>query len=262
MKTTTYGIIKLSAVAGRADAAHRSEMVTQLLFGEVIKILKQKKEWLWVENVADGYQCWILRLSHEPISVEEYSQYLSAKTYLTFDPVSKLKLKGHEVMYVPCSSILPNFDPETNQGHIGAKHYTFEGNIVPAKQKPSAEKVLVKANKMLNTPYLWGGKTNMGIDCSGFTQAIYKVCGLQLPRDAYQQAELGSKVKLKDAHAGDLAFFENADGKITHVGILIGNGKIIHASGKVKVCKIDDKGIFDGELNDYSHKLSLIKRVI
>ncbi|UPT66268.1 MAG: C40 family peptidase [Sphingobacteriales bacterium JAD_PAG50586_3] len=258
----TYGIIKLAAVAGRADAAHRSEMVTQLIFGEAIKILKQKNEWFFVENVADGYQCWILRFSFETLDEVAYTAYASHKTYLTFDPVSKLKVKGHETLYVPCSSILPFFDPETNQGHIGNKIYTFEGNIVPAKQKPNAEKILVKANKMINAPYLWGGKTAMGIDCSGFTQSIYKVCGMQLPRDAYQQAEMGLEVALKDARGGDLAFFANDEGKITHVGILMGNGKIIHASGKVKVCKIDDTGIFDGELNDYSHKLSVIKRVI
>ena len=262
MKTTPYGIIKLAAVAGRAEAAHRSEMVTQLLFGEVIKIIKSNNEWFFVENLADGYQSWILRFSYEPLDEDGYADYISHKAYLTFDPVSKLKIKGHEALYVPCSSILPYFDPETNHGRIGKRTYTFEGNISPVKQKPNAEKILIKASKMLNAPYLWGGKTVMGIDCSGFTQSVFKACGFQLPRDASQQAEVGQTVKFKDAHAADLAFFANAEGKITHVGIMIGHGNIVHASGKVKVCKIDQQGIFDGELQDYSHKLAFIKRVI
>jgi hypothetical protein len=259
---TTYGIIKLAAVAGRAEAAHRSEMVTQLLFGEAIKIIKSNNEWLFVENLADGYQCWILRFSYEPLDEEGLAEYMSHKAYLTFDPVSKLKIKGHEALYVPCSSILPFFDPETNHGRIGKRAYTFEGNIGPVKQKPNAEKILIKASKMLNTPYLWGGKTVMGIDCSGYVQSVFKACGLQLPRDASQQAEIGKTVGFNDAHAADLAFFANDAGKITHVGIMIGHGNIVHASGKVKVCKIDEKGIFDAELNDYSHKLAFVKRVI
>lgn len=259
---TTYGIIKLAAVAGRAEPAHRSEMVTQLLFGEAIKIITTNNEWFFVENLADGYQCWILRFTYEPLDEQGLAEYISHKAYLTFDAVSKLKIKGHEALYVPCSSILPYFDPETNQGKIGKRTYTFEGNIGPLKQKPNAEKILIKASKMLNAPYLWGGKTIMGIDCSGFVQCVFKACGLQLPRDASQQAKIGQQVDFKDAHAADLAFFANEDGKITHVGVMIGHGNIVHASGKVKVCKIDEKGIFDDELNDYSHKLSFIKRVI
>ncbi len=261
--TGGFGIVKLGAVAGKAEASHKSELVTQLLFGETFKIIEVKNEWYKVENTADGYVCWILRGEFIELTEAEFAEDASHKLYLTFDPVSRLKLKGHESIYVPCSSILPNFDPETNHGTIGDKQYSFDGNIVPFKQKPSAEKVLVKANKMLNAPYLWGGKTLMGIDCSGLVQSVFKACGLQLPRDASQQAQVGETInKIEDAHAGDLAFFSNPEGKITHVGILMGNGKIIHASGKVKVCQIDDKGIFDGELNDYSHKLSVIKRVI
>lgn len=258
-----YGIIKLAAVAGRADAAHRSEMVTELLFGEAIKIIKQHNDWFFVENIADGYQCWVLRGSYENITEQEFAKYNSEKHYLTFDPISRLKLKGHEVLYIPCSAILPNFSAETNYGHIGKLEYSFDGSIVPMKQKPNAEKVLIKARKMLNAPYLWGGKTVMGIDCSGYVQSVYKACGLQLPRDAKDQAKLGTEVKnVAEAHIADLAYFSNPEGKITHVGIMMGPDKIIHASGKVKICSIDDKGIWDDELNDYSHKLAFIRRVI
>lgn len=257
-----YIIIKLAAVAGRAEAAHRSEMVTQLIFGERAQVLAQKDDWFEVENLADNYRCWIQRGTFEFLSDEDFTSIETHKKYLTYDPVSKLKLKGHEVLYVPCSAYLPFFDPDTNHGRIGNRHYTFEGNIVPAKQKLSPEKITVKAHKMLNAPYLWGGKTIFGIDCSGFVQAVYKASGLQLPRDAYQQAEVGKTIALPQAHAGDLAYFSNAEGRITHVGIVLDGGKIIHASGRVKLGKLDEKGIFDDEFNTYTHQLALVKRVI
>lgn len=261
--TAGFGIVKLGVAAGKAEASHKSELVTQLLFGETFKILEVNNEWYKVENTADGYVCWILRGEFIELTEDEFAQHAAHKLYLTFDPVSRLKLNGHESLYVPCSSILPNFDPETNHGTIGDKQYSFDGNIVPFKQKPSAEKVLIKANKMLNAPYLWGGKTIMGIDCSGLVQSVFKACGLQLPRDAKDQSLLGHEVKnIADAHAADLAFFANAEGKITHVGIVMGNSKIIHASSRVKVNAIDEKGILDDELGGYSHTLTLIKRVI
>jgi gamma-D-glutamyl-L-lysine dipeptidyl-peptidase len=258
---TTFGIIKFSAVTGRAEAAHRSEMVTQLLFGELVKTLDTSNEWVYVEGAADGYKSWILRGSYHPVNQQQADAYTAHTHYLTFDPVSKLKTGPNKAIYIPCSSVLPNFNPDTNEGTLGDLHYIFEGNIVPIKQKPAPEKILVKAAKLLNAPYLWGGKTLMGIDCSGFVQCVFKVAGLQLPRDAYQQAEMGQTIDFANVHPGDLAFFINANGRITHVGILMGNGQIMHASGSVKVSKIDAQGIFNDDLNGYSHNLSLIKRL-
>jgi cell wall-associated NlpC family hydrolase len=115
----------------------------------------------------------------------------------------------------------------------------------------------------LNSPYLWGGRTPFGIDCSGYSQIVYRMCGVDLPRDASQQAEVGDRLSfIEEATPGDLAFFDNNEGRITHVGILLGDNKIIHASGKVRVDRIDHQGIFNDEMHDYSHHLRLITRVI
>ena len=112
-------------------------------------------------------------------------------------------------------------------------------------------------------PYLWGGKSTFGIDCSGLTQQVYKLGGYELPRDAYQQAELGEVLSfVEEAEPGDLAFFDNADGKIIHVGIILGDYKIIHAHGKVRIDPFDSNGIFNTDSQKYSHKLRFIKKVI
>jgi len=115
----------------------------------------------------------------------------------------------------------------------------------------------------LNAPYLWGGRTPFGIDCSGFTQIIYRLQGIKIPRDAYQQADLGTPLNfIEESEEGDLAFFNNNEGKIVHVGLIMKNNQIIHASGKVRIDKIDQKGIFNIEKNKHTHKLRIIKKLI
>jgi gamma-D-glutamyl-L-lysine dipeptidyl-peptidase len=125
------------------------------------------------------------------------------------------------------------------------------------------EAALIKQNALgfLDTPYLWGGKTACGIDCSGFSQQVFKQFGIKLPRDSYQQAEAGEVVGfLMEAQCGDLAFFDNEEGRITHVGIMLGNDEIIHSSGKVRIDKIDSQGIINSETGARTHKLRIIKR--
>jgi cell wall-associated NlpC family hydrolase len=113
----------------------------------------------------------------------------------------------------------------------------------------------------LNTPYLWGGRSPFGIDCSGFTQIVFKLCDMKLNRDAYQQATQGTPVEsIEKAKEKDLAFFKNDEGRIVHTGIILSGNKIIHASGKVHIDTIDEKGIFNGETKQHSHQLAAIRR--
>jgi len=110
---------------------------------------------------------------------------------------------------------------------------------------------------------LWGGRSPFGIDCSGFTQMVYKLCGMPLKRDAWMQAEQGQDIHLLDeTQPGDLAFFDNEEGRIIHVGILTTKNRIIHASGKVRLDSIDHQGIFNSETKRYTHNLRLLKRLI
>jgi cell wall-associated NlpC family hydrolase len=130
-------------------------------------------------------------------------------------------------------------------------------------QKGSAQDIISTAYLLINAPYLWGGKNPFGIDCSGFTQIVYKLNGYKLPRDASQQVELGTPLSfVEEAEAGDLAFFDNEEGNIVHVGILLNNEQIIHASGSVRIDKYDHYGIFNKSLGKYSHSMRVIKRVL
>ena len=144
---------------------------------------------------------------------------------------------------------------------IGETEYSFDGTV-RLSTTPDKKMIIENAYMYINSPYLWGGRSPFGIDCSGFTQVVYKLCGIRLKRDASQQAEQGTTIKsLEESTPGDLAFFANGTEKITHVGILLPQHKIIHASGKVRVDKIDPQGIFNEDKNTYTHNLRLIKRI-
>ena len=119
------------------------------------------------------------------------------------------------------------------------------------------------AQSLLNVPYQWGGRSPMGMDCSGFTQVVFKILGKKLLRDAWQQAEQGVLVNfIEEIQPGDLVFFDNEEGRIIHVGIALANHKIIHASGCVRIDNLDHHGIYNTETRKYSHNLRIIKRVL
>ena len=235
----------------RSKPEEQAEMTTQLLFGEVFSVLEKTDKWLYIRNQADNYEGWIDSKMASEISAEEFAQ-LSAQTPMCiFKPVAECFV-GNGKITLPAGSFVRSFSD-----------YEFPTDTLMKRgqQPPSGNLIASIAKSFLNAPYLWGGKTIFGIDCSGLVQVVFGICGVQLPRDASQQAEFGELVpSLAEAQTADLAFFENANGKITHVGILIDNETIIHASGKVKIEKIDNTGIISQETGKYTHKLKFIKR--
>ena len=257
-----YGICNLSVVPCRADSSNKSEMVSQLLFGEHFEIIEIQKNWIKIKIAYDNYECWIDQKQFQPISEETFKELQSLPFHLTTDLVQIVVSKENDQVFpILLGSTLPYFDAEVCnlEGH----EYGFEGSSVLPSQVAEKQKIIEFAYSYLNSPYLWGGRTPFGIDCSGFTQIVYKLAGEKLPRDAYQQAEFGQTLSfIEEAEPGDLAFFDNEEGKIIHVGIILENNQIIHASGKVRIDIIDHYGIYNNEMKKYSHNLRILKKII
>ena len=250
-----FGICNLAIVPLRAEPSERSELASQLLCGEVFEVMELQEKWARIITSFDGYEGWVSTLQFAELNKDAYRAFQQTPATLTHLPVTQAWRRDNDsVLYLPIGSTLGFL--EGTACHIQHVYYDILGEI---GARASLE---TSARSFLNVPYLWGGRTHFGIDCSGFTQAVLRLQGVNLKRDAYLQAEQGQTVDfLQEAQLGDLAFFDNAEGRITHVGILLSNDKIIHASGKVKIDKIDTNGIYSHELQRYTHKLRIIKRI-
>jgi hypothetical protein len=241
----------------RADPNERSEMVSQVLFGEAFEILEWKDNWVQIITAFDKYTGWIGRLQFTMLGQQLYTQLKETPPRLTYRPVTQAwKIADNSVVYLPVGASLSFLKGTTC--NISQERFDIIG------QAGEQDTVDVIAKSFLNAPYLWGGRTHFGIDCSGFTQAVFRLCcDINLKRDASLQAEDGKTVNsLADIKLGDLAFFDNAEGKITHVGIMLNKMQIIHASGKVKIDLFENKGIYSEEQKRYTHKLKVIKRYL
>ena len=252
-----FGICNLAIVPIRLESNHRSEMVSQLLFGEHFQILEQSKGWVKIKLHFDAYEGWIDDKQYQPISENDFGLLSSKEIILNADLIEYISGKDNMLFPIPLGTSLSFLDiPQIN-----TTEFNFEG--LKTSNKNSKTEILKTAFMYLNTPYLWGGKTPFGIDCSGFVQMVYKLNGYSLFRDANQQATQGEVLSfIEEAEAGDLAFFDNEEGKITHVGILMNDNYIIHAHGKVRIDRLDHLGIMNVDTKRHTHKLRVIKKII
>jgi cell wall-associated NlpC family hydrolase len=240
----------------RSGPSHKSEMLSQILFGEKYKIRDQAGTWLKIESEFDGYQGWIDQ-DHLQHSVDATNTRGSVITRA----LVCLKKDDSKMVLEPGSEIYnPDFDAKTFTA--GDKVYRVSSDFNKGYISIN-EGLTDTALRFINSPYIWGGRVPSGMDCSGLTQLVYKIHGITIPRDSRQQSENGTTVSfINEARPGDLVFFDNERGQISHVGMIISEGLVIHASGRVRIDTIDHQGIFKYESKRYSHHLRLIKRII
>lgn len=235
------GICVVTVAPVRAEGSDKAEIVTEILFGESADILEVNKNWTKIKMHYDEYEGWMDTKQIKPVSDEDLAK--RKVTVVTEDFSSVLMNDGKTLLSIGSEVEFP----------VVASRRSYDVR----------ESIALTAKEFLNVPYLWGGKSFFAVDCSGFTQLVYKVHDIKLPRDTYQQAEVGETLSfVEESRPGDLAFFENPEGKIIHVGIMLDAQKIIHASGKVRIDTLDSTGIFNKELNKHTHKLRVIKSIL
>ncbi len=247
-----YGICPLSIVPLRLEPTDTSEMVSQVLYGEFFKILETRKKWSRIRLAHDNYEGWIDNKQLIRIPKEDHEMLDTAQTVLSGDLLGLVTNQHGDSMPIPIGSSLGGLKTLAHK-YQGAK-FT---KVLPK------EKLIELAFAFLNAPYLWGGRTPFGIDCSGFTQMVYRLCGKKIPRDAYQQATQGEVLSfIEESEPGDLAFFDDQEGTIIHVGLIMKDHHIIHAHGKVRIDRLDQSGIYNVNTRRHSHRLRVIKKII
>lgn len=243
-----YAFCALSVVPVREEPKDSAQQVTQLLFGEPVEILAHGQPWLKIRSFLDAYEGFIDHKQVLALTEKELRRWLDASIYSNQQfqtingPYGLQHLSGGSRIGNMCAFSIGDF------------HYT-------ALQETTAIDAWAYAMSFLNAPYLWGGKSIFGIDCSGFVQNVYRQLDFNLPRDAYQQAEVGNLVSFEDRQLLDLAFFKNANGKIHHVGLVGPDEQILHASGQVRLDKLTAEGIYNEAAADFTHSLFEIRRL-
>ncbi len=251
-----YAIVNVPVAALRRKPRHPKEMVNQLLFGETVQVLKTKGEaWVKVRSLHDDYEGWMT------LSLLEETDEMTAlqkPVFVTAGLLTRIS-QDSQAMHIPIGASLPNFTEGTCM--INKQAFFVEGLVLNRMEHPASSVLIDKlVQPWLNAPYLWGGRTPLGVDCSGFVQVNFKLLGIDLPRDAWQQAQCGEPVEhLSEAQPGDLVFFDDKE-EIVHVGILLNKETVIHASGKVRIDPIDKKGIIHAQTGKRTYRLKAIRR--
>lgn len=259
-----YGIVNQSIVAVRREPFERSEMTSQVLFGETFTIIEDYNDWLRVQLTFDSYEGWIdtkscVRIDQETLNLLTLSDVSTVATRLfTAKPIHS----DYPIRLCPGSNIY-NYNFDNGNFKLVKEEYKSFNLPFEKAEDDIFENLIANAKDFVNAPYLWGGRSPYGIDCSGLVQIVFKMNGISLPRDASQQIQVGETIEFVNlTKAGDLAFFDDEEGNITHVGIILGNNKIVHSSGFVRIDFFDHQGIYSTKSKKYTHKLRMFKRVI
>ncbi|HRZ21931.1 MAG TPA: C40 family peptidase [Bacteroidales bacterium] len=253
-----HAVCLQSVIPLRAEPSDRSEMMSQLLFGELLDIKDVSNGWLQVSLEHDGYTGWVDEKQIHSLDKGSFLSIRALELSLVTDPVAILEEGPGQRIFVVAGSALPGL--LGNQLSLAGKAFQFKGNSAKWQPCRTGSSLIQFAMMYQGAPFMWGGRTPLGIDGSGFTQIVYRLAGISLYRTAHQQALQGQiRSFAEEAQPGDLAFFDDEDGTIIHAGIVVGDGKIIHAYGQVRIDTLDHQGIFNHDTGTYTHSLRLIR---
>ncbi len=253
------GICLLSMIPVMENASDKSQMVNQLLFGDRVQLVDMFDRWMMIENEEDGSEGWVDSQQIFTLQADSPLMEKPLNDFYLADAVTIARHKGKPV-YLTLGSRLPAWNGQ--QMNVDGNIFTFDTPPKLYTGKKNAAQLAEIAKQFLGSPWFLGGRSIFGMDCSGFTQIVFKIAGIKLPRSSSNQALQGETVNfIHESRKGDLAFFEDDEGKIVHVGILLGESKIIHAYGRVQIDTIDHEGIYNETLRKYTHKLRIIKRM-
>lgn len=254
-----FGFCDLAVVPVRREPSDMAELSTQLLFGDIVEISGQTGSWLRIRNDYDDYEGWIDEKQVREIEREEFERLKSLPLFVNRNLFATRVLRKESVFHLPAGCSF--YDVRNGKMHAGGIEYRIDGEIFPFRIS-TVDLLIGTAMEYFSCPYLWGGKTAFGIDCSGLTQIVFKQHGIKLLRDAAQQSTQGELVNFRsESRPGDLAFFDNTDGKIVHTGIILDQERILHCSGRVRIDLLDHQGIYNRDLERYTHSLRLIRRM-
>lgn len=258
----SYAIALTPVIPMRSAPDEDAEMVSQVLFGEHFKILEERPRWYLIEHAFDG-ECGWIDWKMATLILDETAMGIEKETlWMVRHPVTDIRRKGDKTpIRISMGTVLPGYDPVKSEFGVEDKRFSIPARSV-IEVKPSHLKALLRtAELFLNTSYLWGGRNIFGADCSGFVQVVYRLNGINLPRNARQQIAFGDPVESFEAvYPGDLAFFAKAGGKITHVGIVLTPDTIIHCSGDVHIDKLTAEGIWSDKLQCFTHGAPILRR--
>tara|TARA_B110000263_G_C15284776_1_gene500170 strand:- start:697 stop:1449 length:753 start_codon:yes stop_codon:yes gene_type:complete len=247
-----FGICNLGIIPLRKEPNHKSELISEILYGETFTITQASIDWIKISLSWDDYEGWINKNQFQILSFNDFKKVNTENPKYVTNLFEYISLENSQLFPICIGSNVS-----------ASKFLNHNHKWIESRSNTSTRELIIKTTfRYLHTPYLWGGKSPFGIDCSGLAQMVYKINGIKIKRDAWQQAEQGITLSFIDeSEQGDLAFFDDEEGGIIHVGILLKNNRIIHSHGKVRVDKIDQTGIFNSEKNTYSHKLRIIKKI-
>ncbi len=256
-----YAVCPLNVIAIRAQPSQRSEMISQLLFGELAEVMETKGQaWSRIRCEWDNTLGWAASNQLMPITPAEYESYQQSFA-LSLELFQAVTASDH-FLPVAMGARFPGFDGI--RFYLGERDYAFSGQVIfPGPEVQTRDMTVKLARRFLHAPFLWGGRSPLGVDGAGLVQAVFRLCGMRLPRYAEQQVLEGDVVDfIEQARPGDIAFFENNFGRVFHAGILLSDNQIIHAFGKVRIDLLDHYGIYDLERRKYSHRLRVVKSLL